>query len=59
MEFSGVYINYHHLSLLCDRMTCSKNMVPIYRSGLLNDNEGLFNNDLVDIGIGRFPVSTI
>jgi len=40
MEFSGVYINYHHLSLLCDRMTCSKNMVPIYRSGLLNDNIG-------------------
>ena len=27
--------------------------------GLLNDNEGLFNNDLVDIGIGRFPVSTL
>ena len=34
MEFSGVYINYHHLSLLCDRMTCSKNMMPIYRSGI-------------------------
>ncbi|MEC9209320.1 MAG: type IX secretion system sortase PorU [Bacteroidota bacterium] len=27
--------------------------------GLLDDNEGLFNNDLVDIGIGRFPVSTL
>lgn len=40
MEFSGVYINYHHLSLLCDRMTCSKNMVPIYRSDILNDNIG-------------------
>ena len=25
--------------------------------GLLDDNEGLFNNDLVDIGIGRLPVS--
>jgi DNA-directed RNA polymerase II subunit RPB1 len=40
MEFSGVYINYHHLSLLCDRMTCNMNMVPIFRSGLLNDNVG-------------------
>jgi len=40
MEFSGVYINYHHLGLLCDRMTCNHNMVPIFRSGLLNDNVG-------------------
>ena len=40
MEFSGVSINYHHLGLLCDRMTCNENMVPIFRSGLLNDNVG-------------------
>ena len=40
MEFSDAYINYHHLSLLCDRMTMTKNMVPIFRSGLLNDNIG-------------------
>jgi len=40
MEFSDVYINYHHLSLLCDRMTCNRDMVPIFRSGLLNDNVG-------------------
>ena len=40
MEFSSVYINYHHLSLLCDRMTCNHNMVPIFRSGLLNDDVG-------------------
>ena len=40
MEFSGVYINYHHLGLLCDRMTCNHNMVPIFRSGLLSDNVG-------------------
>ena len=40
MEFSDVYINYHHLSLLCDRMTCNKDMVPIFRTGLLNDNIG-------------------
>lgn len=40
MEFSGVYINYHHLSLLCDRMTSTKNMVSIFRSGILNDDIG-------------------
>ena len=40
MEFSDVYINYHHLSLLCDRMTMTKSMVPIFRSGILNDDIG-------------------
>jgi DNA-directed RNA polymerase beta' subunit len=40
MEFSDVYINYHHLSLLCDRMSVTKNMVAIFRSGLHNDNIG-------------------
>jgi DNA-directed RNA polymerase beta' subunit len=40
MEFSDVYINYHHLSLLCDRMTCNHGLVPIFRSGLLGDNVG-------------------
>jgi len=40
MEFSDVYINYHHLSLLCDRMTLTKDMVPIFRSGILKDDVG-------------------
>ena len=40
MDFSGVYINYHHLSILCDRMTTNHNMVAIFRSGILNDNIG-------------------
>jgi DNA-directed RNA polymerase II subunit RPB1 len=40
MEFADAYINYHHLSLLCDRMTMTENMVPIFRSGLLNDDVG-------------------
>jgi DNA-directed RNA polymerase II subunit RPB1 len=40
MEFSDVYINYHHLSLLCDRMTVKHDMVAIFRSGLHNDNIG-------------------
>jgi DNA-directed RNA polymerase beta' subunit len=40
MEFSDVYINYHHLSLLCDRMASTKNLVAIFRSGILKDNIG-------------------
>jgi DNA-directed RNA polymerase II subunit RPB1 len=40
MGFSDVYINYHHTSLLCDRMACNMNMVPIFRSGILNDDIG-------------------
>jgi DNA-directed RNA polymerase II subunit RPB1 len=40
MEASDVAINYHHTSLLCDRMTCNQNMVSIFRTGILNDNIG-------------------
>jgi len=40
MEFSDVYINTHHTSLLCDRMTSTQNMVAIFRSGILNDDIG-------------------
>ena len=36
----GTYINYHHLSLLCDRMTASSHMVSIFRHGINNDNIG-------------------
>ena len=51
MEFSGVYINYHHLSLLCDRMTSTKDMTSIFRSGILND-------DIGPIAKGTFEVHT-
>ena len=41
MEHSDVYLNYHHLSVLCDRMTYNgKDMVAVYRSGFLKDNIG-------------------
>jgi DNA-directed RNA polymerase II subunit RPB1 len=40
VEFDGTYINYHHLSLLCDRMTCNSKMVSIFRHGINNDNIG-------------------
>ena len=57
-----------------NRIPDNTNFIPTYQSfnstsptntyvtddyfGLLDDNEGLFLNDLIDIGIGRFPVST-
>ena len=40
IEFDSTYINYHHLSILCDRMTCNDKMVSIFRHGLNNDNTG-------------------
>ena len=57
-----------------DRIQNNTNYIPTYQSenstsptrtyvtddyfGLLDDDEGLFINDLVDIGIGRLPVSS-
>jgi DNA-directed RNA polymerase II subunit RPB1 len=40
--FDSTYINYHHLTVLCDRMTCndSNGMVSIFRHGINNDNIG-------------------
>jgi len=40
MDHAGVYINYHHISLLCDRMAASCKMVSIFRHGINNDNIG-------------------
>jgi DNA-directed RNA polymerase II subunit RPB1 len=52
-EFSDIYINYHHISLLCDRMTCNKNMVAIFRF-----KSGLLNNDTGPISKSTFEVHT-
>lgn len=49
MEFSDVYINYHHLSLLCDRMTNTQNMVSIFRSGILNDDIGPISKSTFEV----------
>ena len=38
--FDGQYINYHHMSMLCDRMTATKKMVSIFRHGINNDDIG-------------------
>lgn len=40
IEFDSTYINYHHLNLLCDRMTCNDKMISIFRHGINNDNIG-------------------
>ena len=42
IEFDGAYINFHHLSVLCDRMTCndSTGMVSIFRHGINKDTIG-------------------
>ena len=40
IEFDGTYVNYHHLGMLCDRMTCNDAMVSIFRHGINNDNIG-------------------
>jgi len=40
IEFDSTYINYHHLSLLADRMTCSDHPISIFRHGINNDDIG-------------------
>ena len=40
IEFDNTYINYHHLSVLCDRMTCNHKMVSVFRHGINNDDIG-------------------
>jgi DNA-directed RNA polymerase II subunit RPB1 len=40
IEAEGTYINYHHLSLLCDRMTTNDSMTSIFRHGINNDDIG-------------------
>ena len=40
IEFDSTYINYHHLSMLCDRMSYNSKMTSIFRHGINNDNIG-------------------
>ena len=40
IEFDGTYVNHHHFSILCDRMTFSHKMISIFRHGINNDNIG-------------------
>ena len=40
IEFDSTYINYHHLSMLCDRMCYKSKMISIFRHGINNDDIG-------------------
>jgi DNA-directed RNA polymerase beta' subunit len=40
IEFDGTYVNYHHMCILCDRMTFTNKMISIFRHGINNDNIG-------------------
>ena len=40
IEYDGTYLNYHHMALLCDRMTANTKLVSIFRHGINNDNIG-------------------
>jgi len=40
IELDGTYINSHHFSVLCDRMTATSKMISIFRHGINNDNIG-------------------
>ena len=40
IESDGVYINDHHKTLLCDRMTCTSPMTSIFRHGVNKDDVG-------------------
>jgi len=40
MEHDNTYINSHHLGILVNRMTCSKNMISVFRHGINNDDIG-------------------
>jgi DNA-directed RNA polymerase II subunit RPB1 len=39
-SFDDTYINYHHLSVLCDRITANERMISIFRHGINSDNIG-------------------
>ena len=49
MGASGVSINYHHLGLLCDRMTSNRELVPIFRSGILGDDIGPISKSTFEV----------
>lgn len=40
LEFDGSYVNAHHMSLLCDRMTFTHQLISIFRHGINNDDTG-------------------
>lgn len=40
ISFDGSYVNYRHLSLLCDTMTCRGHLMAITRHGINRQDTG-------------------
>ena len=40
IEFDGTYVNFHHMSMLCDRMTFTNKLISIFRHGINKDDIG-------------------
>jgi len=40
IEAAGETVDEHHIEVLCDRMTCNKKLVSIYRHGIKGDDIG-------------------
>jgi len=40
ISFDGSYVNYRHLSLLCDIMTCKGHLMAITRHGINRQDTG-------------------
>ena len=40
LEFGGDYVNYHHLEMLCDRMSYKDSLISIFRHGINSDDIG-------------------
>ena len=40
ISFDGTYIDVHHLTMLCDRITATSKMVSVFRHGINNDDIG-------------------
>jgi len=40
LEFDGSYVNAHHMTLLCDRMSFNLKLISIFRHGINNDDIG-------------------
>ncbi len=40
IEFDGSYVNYRHLAILCDTMTCRGHFMAITRHGINRTDHG-------------------
>lgn len=56
ISFDGSYVNYRHLALLCDVMTCRGHLMAITRHGINRQNVGaLMRCSFEETVSGRMP----